>query len=53
MYNTAGQEAAIPRDTDSFDVWDAITTRKRSPRKEIILNIGEQEVKLTTIFTLL
>jgi hypothetical protein len=30
----------VPPDTDSLNVWEAITTRKKSPRKEIILNIG-------------
>jgi hypothetical protein len=38
----AGQEAAIPPDTDSLDVWEAITSRRKSPRKEIILNIGQR-----------
>ncbi len=39
---SAGKEAAVPPDTDSLNVWEAITTRKKSPRKEIILNIGRR-----------
>ena len=41
IHVAAGQEAAIPSDVDSMSMWDTISSKRKSPREEIILNLGK------------
>ena len=43
ILSLAGQDAALPDHVDSFNMWRSISEDRKSPRKEIILNIDEDE----------
>ena len=46
ILSLAGQEAALP-----FNMWRSISEDRKSPRKEIILNIDEDEKHGTCVST--
>jgi hypothetical protein len=41
----AGKESAIPPDVDSLNMWETISSKRKSPRDEIILNLGEINIE--------
>ena len=45
LLSIAGLNSHIPANKDSFDMWNSISKNKRSPRREIILNLDEDKEK--------